>query len=179
MKLLWCDLETSGLDSKTNCILEASFALADINSPQEIMRQSHVVFAFGEIEREWLRTNNPKVFDMHTKNGLLEECSRSTMLPGLFEVVVLEYVPWIDDPDERVTIAGSSVHFDLSFLREWMPTLASRLSHRTYDVSAIKLFFEGQGMPRIKKRLTHRTLDDIFESMYHLRQCELWGKGYR
>jgi oligoribonuclease (3'-5' exoribonuclease) len=71
-------------------------------------------------------------------------------------------------------LAGSSVHFDHGFIKHWWPQLASRFSHRHYDVSAVKLFCESLGMPRLPKAEAHRAREDILESIAHARECVRW-----
>ena len=85
----------------------------------------------------------------------------------------------VSDKDERPTLAGRTVHFDLGFIRHHMPRLAARLSHRVYDVSAICLFCESLGMPRLKKGEAHRASEDVLESVEHARRCAEWLCGGR
>ena len=82
---------------------------------------------------------DPFVFDMHTKNGLLVDCARSSLTLAQIEDDLLDIVPEVEDKEERPILAGSTIHFDLGFVRAHWPRLAARLSHRCYDVSAIKL----------------------------------------
>lgn len=71
-------------------------------------------------------------------------------------------------------LAGFSVHFDLSFLRVHLPFVAKNLSHRCYDVSAVKLFCRSLGMPKPPPEEAHRALPDCEESMRHARLCADW-----
>jgi hypothetical protein len=73
-------------------------------------------------------------------------------------------------------LAGDSVHFDLGFVRYHMPTLAKRLSHRVYDVSAIKLFCRSLGMPKIERKEdpVHRAAGDVLRSIEHAKYCADW-----
>ena len=90
------------------------------------------------------------------------------------EEYLLGLIPDVADRDDRPTLAGRSVHFDLGFLRVHMPRVAARLSHRVLDVSAVELFCRSQGMSKLPKALGHRAKDDVLESMEHLRRCKAW-----
>ena len=74
----------------------------------------------------------------------------------------------------KFLLAGSSIHFDLGFLRVHMPKLAAKFSHRLFDVSAIKLFCESLGMPKLPKAEAHRAMVDVEESFAHYKACADW-----
>lgn len=74
----------------------------------------------------------------------------------------------------KTILAGTSVHFDLGFLRVQMPTLAKKLSHRVYDVSAFALFCQSMGMETVKSELIHRASDDIDASVRYAQRCVQW-----
>jgi hypothetical protein len=117
----------------------------------------------------------PEARAMHAESGLLAECGRATTTMGEVEDYLLTLVHGEPERgDDKPTLAGSTVHFDLGFLRAHAPRFAARLSHRCYDVSAVKLFCESLGMPRIPKGNAHRAVDDVVESVRHARQCADW-----
>jgi oligoribonuclease len=174
MRFLWLDVETTGLDPAEDSLLELAFAEADLLDPFSVGVIDSHVFRFVATAKL-----NTFARDMHTKNGLLEECGRSTAVTVReVEDMLLQRVPEVASRDDRTTLAGSSVHFDLSFVRVHMPRLAARLSYRVYDVSAVKLFCESLGMPRLPKAEAHRAADDVRESIMHGRKCERWLRGY-
>jgi oligoribonuclease len=198
MRLLWLDLETSGLEPDRCAILEIAVGLADLRSPFDLSTIDRFVLRFtGEhtlsalcklrLTHQFDAHEEPDsrpcpvcAFDpvaraMHEKSGLLAECAISTTTVGEVEEFLLTLVD--GEPgrgDDKPTLAGSSVHFDRGFLRAQLPRFAARLSHRHYDVSAVKLFCESLGMPRIPKAEAHRAVDDIQESIAHARRCVRW-----
>jgi oligoribonuclease len=103
---------------------------------------------------------------MHTENSLLKDMEYfGTILIEDAEDQILELL----DKHElgKPILAGSSVHFDRSFIRNWMPRLDRRLSHRHMDVSAIRMFFDSVGYHSVgeKTRPTmHRALEDTQDS---------------
>lgn len=175
MDLLWLDLETNGLDPNKNVILEVACARASLLDPFNITKlyQSTVWFP-----PDCVKDQDPFIIDMHTKNGLFAECGVPEA-PDTWQVEaeLLKLIPMVEDKDERTTLAGSSIHFDHEFLKVWMPQLCKRLSHRHYDVSAIKIECQSLGMPRFKKAEAHRAWDDILESVDHAKQCRAWQRG--
>lgn len=170
MKLIWCDLETTGLNPATDHILEVAVGVTDLRHPFDVETVDGFVLALP-CARESL---SPFILDMHTKNHLLDECASSTTTLAEVEKRLLALVPEVADREDQSTLAGSSVHFDLGFLRTKLPRVAKRLSHRVYDVSAVKLFCRSLGMPKLPRAEAHRARDDVRESIDHARRCAEW-----
>lgn len=170
--LLWLDLETTGLEPTTNTILEVAVSFATLNSPFDVLRsESWVVHFPTELHADL----SSFIRDMHGKNGLLAECARSTTTLSDIEEQLLALVPEETDREMVPLLAGSSIHFDHAFLKVHMRRLSSRLSHRHYDVSAVKLFCQSLGMEKLPKAEAHRAAADIVESMEHARRCATWA----
>ncbi len=173
MKLLWLDLETTGLDPTRGKILEVAAAVADLSEPFVLGPVYSRVCSLVKWEH-WMM--DPFALNMHTKNGLLAECEHAgANVVVLAECDLLAMLP--EPPYEREdmpTLAGSSVHFDHAWLKIHMPTLAARLSHRHYDVSAVKLFCQSLGMPKLPRAEAHRAEADVRESVAHAQACAKW-----
>jgi oligoribonuclease len=175
MKLLWVDCETNGLDPYKHSVLEVAAGIADLSDPFNVEKLCDgAIWVHPDVATGF----DKFIIDMHTKNGLLDACTDEDVAFDLFELedVLLKHVPDVVDKDEKTVLAGSTVHFDLGFIRVHMPRLAKRLSHRCYDVSALKLFCQSLGMPKFRKAEAHRAWADVLESVEHGKECSKWLK---
>jgi len=168
MQLFWLDCETTGLSPERDGLLELAVAETNLERPFDVDRVRSWVFQFLDTSRL-----TPFILAMHTQNGLLDECARSTTTVAEVEEHLLSVVPEIAG-DDKPTLAGSTIHFDHAFLRVHMPRLAARFSHRHYDVSAVKLFCRSLGMPKPPKAEAHRATADVLESVEHAKLCARW-----
>lgn len=171
MKLLWLDLETTGLDPAKCVVLEVAYGVSTLEDPFTLVEGSEYVLHHMRREGDDV---DPFVVDMHTKNGLWADCQRSTLTLRDVEERLLEVVPEIADWEEKVTLAGNCVGFDHGFLKRYAPKLAGRFHYRYYDVSSVKLFARSMGMPKLPSGETHRAADDVRESVAHAKACADW-----
>lgn len=72
-------------------------------------------------------------------------------------------------PDERILLAGNSIHQDRKFIENEWPRLNERLHYRMLDVSAWKVVFDGKYGKRFAKPEEHRALGDIRGSILELK----------
>ncbi len=173
--LLWIDYETTGLHAPGGCsgddVLEIAAYVSKLNDPFRVRAVVNMVFKFSI--REFQENNHeidPFVVDMHTKNGLWTACANSTKTHDDARALLLPHVPELEHSD-RTILAGSCPGFD----RKFLPAEIERnLSHRVYDVSAIKLFCLSLGMPKIPRADAHRAQADILESITHAHKCVKW-----
>jgi oligoribonuclease len=173
-KLLWLDCETTGLDSVADDLLEVAWAFADFDDPFDVGSVESSVVRYPDSRYPNISHLSPFILEMHTKNGLLAECRHRLIGVADLEEALLSTVPEVADKEDRTVLAGSTISFDHAFLKAKMPRLAARLSHRHYDVSAVKLFCQSLGMPKIPKAEAHRAKEDILESIAHARWCAEW-----
>lgn len=162
-KLLWVDLEMTGLDARKDRILEVAAIATDwelkqianytaiVKAPERLMKRRMVgVF--------WERNNETR--EMLIKQNASGKSCR------MVEKELLAFVEKYFG--KEVFLAGNSIHQDRKFIdREW-PNLAAKLHYRMLDVSAWKVYFEGAKGKRFTKREAHRALDDIQGSIEEL-----------
>jgi len=170
MKLLWLDLETTGLDPIKDSILEVAAMTADLEAPFETGSPYETVLNFN---LQGISVH-PAVIEMHTKNGLWKACAQSATFLGEVEEQLLSMIPQSTDRENQTTLAGSSISFDLSFIRQKMPKLARLLHYRVYDVSSVVLFCRSLGMSKLPKAEAHRAMADVRESVQLAKHCADW-----
>lgn len=170
--ILWCDLETTGLDIDGDIILEIALVLTDGDLTTVGEPFQHVVGAHpAELDTmdEWCTKT-------HTESGLVEESSK-LYKEQIFPIEVEERaIAWLKSfgLDNEPVLAGSTVaSFDRQFLRLEMPRLHGMLHYRNIDVSTIKELCK-RWRPDIaekipKKKDVHRALPDIMDSIELLR----------
>ena len=161
--LLWIDLETTGIDPQNDHILEVAWRTTNDSLIPWSVTKSHVVRPRKEAWKQLQET--PFVMDMHIENGLLNDIDtmHDLLLVEDVEDLILHDISIVN---EVWMVAGSSPHFDLGFIREHMPRLARKLSHRIYDVSTLKTLFKSVGhMDDIRNDDKHRAASDIDNSL--------------
>lgn len=162
--LLWCDLETAGLDESTDSILEVAVVvtrpdLTELESYESAIWPGH----WGSMTAE-LPFIEPEVVRMHTDSGLLDACALSGVPLHEAEGRICSILGDLGVPPEFV-LAGSGVsHFDRRFINRQMPGLASWLRYYPIDVGVLRrtleLFGHGDliGSAPLKP---HRAMADI------------------
>lgn len=171
MRLIWLDLETTGLDPSKCEILEVAYGVASLEDPFTLTEGAEYVIHHMRRDGDGV---DPFVVDMHTKNGLWAVCQSSTMTMRDVEARLLDVVPDIADWEDKPTLAGNCIGFDHGFLKRYAPKLAARFHYRYYDVSSVKLFCRSVGMPKLPSGETHRAMDDVRESVAHALACAEW-----
>lgn len=173
--LLWMDLETTGLDPVHDVILEVAACLVPFGAPFATGNQTWFerVIQF----QNWWNVDQ-HVLDMHAKSGLIGDCVTSHATLASTVEGLMKMLPGGIEP-RSILLAGSTVHFDLGFVRAKMPSFATFLHHRVYDVSAVRNFAYSLGMPEDEKSdPPHRAKADIERSIVlGARLAEWFGKG--
>lgn len=163
-KLLWVDLEMTGLDPIKDRILEVAAIATDWNL-EPIAEMTAVVKVSDKLIKErmvgefWEK--NPE-----SRDGLIAQNSTGESA----KAVEAKLLAFIDKYfGKEAILAGNSIHQDRKFIdREW-PEVSNRLHYRMLDVSAWKVYFEGARKEKFLKREAHRALDDIQGSIEELR----------
>ena len=168
-KILWLDLEMTGLLPETDVIIEAAAIITDkdfneLETYQNVVKQD-------KKHLDAMDTWNQKC---HRKSGLFELIPNGKSLRSV-EQDLLSLLEAHFKSEDQVVIAGNCIYQDRSFIRKHMPRLDKRLYYRMLDVTAWKIIAEQKGYI-FKKENKHRALDDTRESikemLYYLNNIE-------
>lgn len=173
-RLVWVDLEMTGLDINRHTIVEVAALVTDANLSIVGEGVDLVVHA----TEEELSRMDDFVRSMHSDNGLLQEIRTSPTTMAEAEDAVLALIAEHCDPRHPAPLAGNSIATDRAFIRRRMPRLDEALHYRMIDVSSVKELCR-RWLPRVyfhqpEKGLAHRALADIVESVRELdyyRRC--------
>lgn len=161
-KLLWVDLEMTGLNPETDRILELAAIVTDFNFI-ELDQFASVIYQPETVLRnmnEWSRTQ-------HTASGLLD---RLKVAPNE-QQVVNHFSSFIKNNflGEPAILAGNSIHQDRRFIRHWWSVVEQQLHYRMLDVSSYKILMQNKFGVDFNKQEAHRALGDIQESIAELK----------
>ncbi len=165
--LIWMDLEMTGLDPKTNRILEIATLITD--SSLNLVAEGPVFYI--KQSEELLAAMDQWNTDHHTNSGLIEFVRSQGISEKEAELATLEFLAEHTESGKS-PLCGNSISHDRRFLAKYMPRLESFLHYRNIDVSSIKeLAFRWRPdiASNLVKKNTHRALDDIKESIEELR----------
>jgi oligoribonuclease len=161
-KLLWVDLEMTGLDATRDVILEVAAEVTDFNFKTLASYEGRV---------------------KHKRELVVERMQKNTWWAG-YPDNRDEFVHKLDEgkPSREVEqdlislvekhfgrepaiLAGNSIHSDRLFIKQWWPALDLKLHYRMLDVSSLKIYMQGKYGVEFEKKEIHRAFDDIQASI--------------
>lgn len=163
-KLLWIDLEMTGLDPAKDKILEVAAIATDMQL-NEVATYEAVVKVDDKIIKSRM------VGDFWEQNAKTRDALQAQNAEGRpVQEVERELLDFIQKYfGKTVYLSGNSIHQDRKFIDREMPDLSKRLHYRMLDVSAWKIYFENAKGQKFTKPENHRALDDIKGSIEELR----------
>ena len=167
-RIVWIDLEMTGLDIHEHTIVEVAALITDA----DLNVLGEGVDVVVHASEEELGRMNEFVTNMHESSGLLAEIRESKVTLKEAEDAVLELIAKHCDSEHPAPLAGNSIGTDRGFIREYMPRLDEALHYRMIDVSTVKELAR-RWAPRVyyhqpEKDMSHRALADIVESIREL-----------
>jgi len=173
-KLLWVDLEMTGLTPKEDVLLEIAVEVTDFNfktleSYEARIAQDHQTVVDRMQKNIWWREYPENRDDFLNKLGEGKPLS----------VVETEMIQLIDKhwAGEPAVLAGNSIYNDRLFIKQWMPAMDLKLHYRMLDVSSFKILMQGKFGHAFEKQNNHRAFDEIQASIAKLQNYLDWFKA--
>jgi oligoribonuclease len=166
-RLIWIDLEMTGLKPDYDRIIEMALVVTDGNLE---------TVAEGPV---WAVHQSDEALDgmdswnkgTHGRSGLIDRVKASVLDDATVEALALaflrEHVPAKASP-----MCGNSICQDRRFLARWMPELEDWFHYRNLDVSTLKELarrWKPDVLKGVPKEGRHEALADVYESIAELR----------
>jgi oligoribonuclease len=166
-RLVWIDLEMTGLKPDTDRIIEVALVVTDgdlatvAEGPVWAVHQDDAAL---DAMDSWNKST-------HGRSGLIDRVRTSALADADVETAALaflrEHVPAKASP-----MCGNSICQDRRFLARWMPALEDYFHYRNLDVSTLKELarrWQPELMKGVPKEGKHEALADVYESIAELR----------
>ncbi len=170
-KLLWVDLEMTGLDPKIDRIMEVAAIVTDWDFNQLATYEGVVAVGKELIEQRMLAGPSAEFWNSipDVRDVLINQSTTGGLTSHQVESELLAFVDKHFEKGVPVLLAGNSIHIDRQFITSEWKRFDARLHYRMLDVTAWKVVFEGKFGKKFAKLEVHRALDDIRGSMMELR----------
>lgn len=174
-RLLWVDLEMTGLEPTKDVLLEVAVEITDFDfktlaSYEARIKQKKDVVLDRMQKNIWWRdfpVNRDDFVNKLDEGKALKEVEQ--------EMIALVEEHFKGEP---AVLAGNSIYNDRLFIKHWMPALDLKLHYRMLDVSSFKILMQGKHGEVFEKDSTHRAFDDIQASIAELQHYLDWFKKH-
>ena len=166
-RLVWIDLEMTGLDTDNDTILEIATVVTDAQlnvlaeGPELAIAQPLAVL---EAMDDWNRRQ-------HGGSGLWRRVLEEGVPMAEAEARTLEFLEkWV--PAGKSPMCGNSICQDRRFLHRRMPALERWFHYRNLDVSTLKELarrWAPELLAGVRKQAAHTALSDVHDSIAELR----------
>lgn len=166
-RLIWIDLEMTGLSPEKDVIIEIATIVTDANL--QVLAEGPIVAIHQPDERlngmdEWNTTQ-------HGKSGLTQRVKDSEFTVRDAEQQTLAFLRKYL-AEKNSPMCGNSICQDRRFLANYMPELENFFHYRNLDVSTLKELarrWKPEILKGLKKGSNHLAMDDIKDSIEELR----------
>ena len=165
-RLIWIDLEMTGLVPEEHHIIEVATIVTD--AELNTIAEGPVIAVHQP--KKYLDRMDAWNVKTHTGSGLVERVQKSQHNERTAAAATIEFLQQHIDAGVS-PMCGNSICQDRRFLYRYMPKLSAYLHYRNVDVSTIKELV-ARWSPNVidgfEKKAAHRALDDIRESIEEL-----------
>jgi oligoribonuclease len=166
-RLIWIDLEMTGLDTQNDSIIEIATIVTDSNL--ELVAEGPAIAIAQPAAR--LQAMDEWNTRQHGASGLTQRVLDSTVSTAAAERLTLEFLRPLVEAGAS-PMCGNSICQDRRFMAREMPTLEAFFHYRNLDVSTLKILaglWAPDVLAGVKKSSEHLALADIRDSIDELR----------
>lgn len=168
-KILWLDLEMTGLDPIEDRIMEVAAIATDWNFNEIATYEAVIKVGPSLVERRMEVSKSFWDSNPEARDGLVGQNLEKGRSGRAIENELIAFIEEHFAKDVPVLLAGNSIHQDRRFIANEWSRLNTRLHYRMLDVSAWKVVFEGKFSKKFAKPEEHRALNDIRGSIMELK----------
>lgn len=170
-KILWVDLEMTGLDPIEDRILEVAAIVTDWEFKELAVYEAAIKVGSKLIGKRMYNGPSKDFWDRFpaVRDALIEQNDERGRSSRAIEKELLALIDNHFDEGTPVLLAGNSIHMDRQFIANEWQKLNGKLNYRMLDVSAFKVVFDGKYGKKFAKPENHRALDDIRGSIMELK----------
>ncbi|SUA52124.1 Oligoribonuclease [Oligella ureolytica] len=167
LRLVWLDMEMSGLDPEIERVLEVAVVVTEpdltvvAEGPVIVIHQPDTVL---DAMDEWNTTT-------HGRTGLIERVKTSTTTEAEAEKQLIEFLSQYVNKGTS-PLCGNTVSQDRRFMFKYMPEFERFFHYRNLDVSTLKELakrWHPEVYRGVVKKGRHKALADIYESIEELK----------
>lgn len=166
-RLVWLDLEMTGLDPEKERIIEIATIVTEADLTFVAQGPVLVIHQSNELLDAMDKWNT----STHGRTGLTEKVKASTLTEAEAEAQTLAFLKQYV-PEGKSPLCGNTVGQDRRFLVKYMPQLEAFFHYRNLDVSTLKelaIRWKPEVYKSFEKQSRHEALADIYESIDELK----------
>lgn len=170
-KIIWIDLEMTGLDPIEDRILEVAAIVTDWDFNEIETYEAAIKVGPRLVEKRMTEGPSRDFWEKFpaVRDALIKQNDEKGRSGRTVENELIALIEKHFDSDSLALLGGNSIHMDRRFIINEWPRLDAKLNYRMLDVSAFKVVFEGKYGKKFSKPENHRALDDIRGSIMELK----------